>query len=297
MSTDFEREIVGIAQMIKPAGYELAPETISIAAESLEEIDRKYGPDSDHPLAFHNAPHSVGVTRRTVRLTNMLYPFIRAKYQDGIFDLAIIAGADHDHEQELGPDANEEASSEDAQHRVEEAGGVLTAEGFKKRLGDGILATTVEPRGDNNELVQVNLQTGTHDPIKFIMAFSDINGIAMEGSKRMWQDATNLYYEITEEPTIEGLFNFYANQADFLKQRLNDGRVKSDIAYYFPNDIEGVYGVMRQAFHKKIVSAHSLTLLLKQRPELRESVGIAAKTLDKSTLGGAVGKMLLRKLT
>ncbi len=299
MTLDFEREVTEIAAMIEPKhGYELAPETIPIAITALEEVDSKYGPSSDHPLSFHNAPHSLGVTRRVVRLTNMLYPFIQPKYQNGIYDLGIIGGATHDIEQELGPGENERVSAESAGRQVSDADGVLNTTTFKKRLTRGIVATTVEMKEDG-ELVQTNLQSGTHDPIKFGMAFADINGIAMEGSKRMWQDATNLYYELNDEPTIGGLFDFYLSQAGFLRQRLNDGRVKSDIAYYFADDIEAVYQVMRGAFHANIVSAHGMAVLLGERPELSNTVGSVVKgigALDRSLLGTMIGKMIERKV-
>lgn len=159
----------------------------------------------------------------------------------------------------------------------------------------GIQATKVEMREDG-ELVQTSLQTGSHHPIKFSTGFSDINGIAMEGSKRMLRDATNLYYEITEKPTIEGLYDFLIGQAGFLRQRLNPGRTKADIAYYFPDDIEAVYGDMYRHFHGNIISARDLAVHIGDHPELKKSIDIIAKGIDKSRVGAAVGRMLTRKL-
>jgi hypothetical protein len=297
MPADFEKEITEIATMIEPS-CELAPETIPIAVESLEEIDNDYGPGSDNPLSFHDAPHSVGVTRRGVRLANILYPYIRPLHRRRFFDLVIIDGATHDRRQDLGPVENEIASAETAVQKVEAADGILNTMIFKKRLVYGDLATAVRME-DDGKLVQVNIQRGAHDPIKFNMAFSDINGIAMEGNKRMWQDATNLYYEITDEPTIEGLCTFLIDQRKFLRQRLNDGRIKSDIAYYFPDDVEAVYKDMRKAFHGNIVSSHGLAVLLGERPELQHSVARVAKgieTLDRSVLGAMIGKTIRRKI-
>jgi hypothetical protein len=297
MSADFEKEITEIATMIEP-DYKLAPETIPIAVESLEEIDNDYGPASDNLLPFHDAPHSVGVTRRGVRLANILYPYIRPLHRRRFFDLVIIDGATHDRRQDLGPIENEIASAEDAIQKVETADGILNTGIFKKRLVYGNLATAVRME-DGGKLVQVNLQRGAHDPIKFNMAFSDINGIAMEGNKRMWQDATNLYLEITDEPTDEGLCNFLIDQRKFLRERLNDGRIKSDIAYYFPDDIAAVYKDMRRAFHGNIVSSHGLAVLLGERPELQRSVARVAKAreaLDRSGLGAIIGKMIRKKI-
>lgn len=294
MSLDFEKELSGIVAMIPPE-YELAPETTIIAAESLEAIDQKYGPGSDRPLSFHNAPHSVGVTRRAVRMANILTPYIRPKYRSRFYDLSIIAGATHDYDQDSGSGPNEENSADYAVAAVEQADGELNTDAFTQRLPRGILATTVEMKADG-EIVQADLLSGSHDPIKFSMAFSDINGIAMEGSKRMWRDATNLYYEITPEPSIEGLYGFLVNQARFLRDRLNPGRVKADIGYYFADNVNDIYSDMEKAFHTNIVSAFNLAVMLGEHPELKSSIGFAAKGVDHSRLGAVAGRMLTRKL-
>ncbi|MGC1176931.1 MAG: hypothetical protein WA843_02575 [Candidatus Saccharimonadales bacterium] len=294
MAIDFEKEVASIVAMV-PSEYTLAPETPIIVIESLEDVDRKYGPDSSRPLSYHNAPHSVGVTRRCVRMGNILMPYIRPDYRQHFYDLAIIDAATHDNDQDSGPGTNEENSILYALQKIEEKDGVLNTPSFKERVPLGIQATKVD-RLEDGEIVQADLQSGSHDPIKFGMAFGDINGIAMEGSKRMWQDATNLYYEITENPSIEGLYSFLVNQAFFLRKRLNDGRVKADIAYYFPDAIEAVYADMRTAFHTNIISAYRLTTLLGEHPELKIPIGVAAKTIDQSRIGGVVGQVLTRKL-
>jgi hypothetical protein len=294
VSIDFEKELAGIAAMVPPE-HELAPETIPIAAKALEDVDRRYGPNSQRPLPFHNAPHSIGVTRRAVRMGNILLPYIPPPYRDNFFDLSIINGSTHDYDQDSDPGDNESNSAVHAVGLVENADGVLNNEDFKKRIPLGIMATLVEMKEDG-ELVQTNLQIGAHDPIKFSMGFSDINGIAMEGSKRMWRDATNLYYEINPEPSIEGLYGFLVNQAGFLRQRLNDGRVKADIAYYFADHIGEVYNDMHKAFHANIISAYNLAVLLGKHPELKQVIGAAAKGIDRSRVGSMAGKLLTRKL-
>lgn len=288
--------------MVEPPECEVSPQAITIAAESLYAIDEKYGPDSDHSLSFHNGPHSLGVTRRAVRLTNILYPYMRPQHRVGIYDLDFIGGSMHDIEQDLEPGENERVSGEQAIACAIEADvpGIDTP-AFSKRLFDGIQATAVQMR-ENGEVVQVNVQNGTHDPFKFVMSFGDINGIAMEGSKRMFNDATNLCYEIHGgEPTLDQLYEFLSNQAVFLRQRLNDGRVKSDIAYYFPNDIEDVYQDMRAAFHTNILAAHGIAKSLgDRRPELQGAVSAAIKgigVLDRALLGDVISKTIHSKLT
>lgn len=291
---DFEKEIDRITKLI-PQNYTLANESIDIATRALEAVDQRYGPDSERPLAFHNAPHSVGVTRRSVRMTTMLLPYIREKHQPRFYDLAIINGATHDYDQDSGPGPNEDNSADYAVGLIEDADGSLNSQIFKDRVRLGIAATKVAMQ-DDGELVQTTLLRGSPDPIKFAMAFSDINGIAMEGSKRMWSDATNLYYELADEPTIEAHADFLISQAGFLRQRLNDSRVKSDIAYYFPNDIESVYEDMRKAFHSNIISAYKLAVLIGDHPELLHVVEAGAKTLDRSRVGALIGKVFTKKI-
>lgn len=298
MSLDFEKEIVGIAQTI-PAGHQLAPQTIPLAVEAVYGLDERYGPDSDHHLEFHNAPHSVDVLRRDVRLTKLLLPYVRPEYLPRIFDLAFLGPAYHDWEQLLGPGKNEEASVDHATAQVEEKGGpVLNAGGFKSRLGEVILASTVTIR-ENGEIIQTNIQSGSHDPAKFNLAFADINGIAMEGPRRMFRDGTHLYLETAKDPTFEGLYPFLADERRFLRQRLNDVRVKSDIAYYYPDDVEEVYTAMRKAFHANIISAHRLAVDLGARPELKVPIGIVAKSIsavDRAVMGDVIGKLIRKKL-
>lgn len=291
---DYEKQIHQIIKLV-PEGIELAPETPAIAAAALEAVDRRYGPDSERPLSFHNAPHSVGVARRNVRMSNILLPYVRDGYKPYFYDLGILGGTGHDYDQDSGPGANEDNSTDYIVEEIEAADGVLNTDTFKKRMGLGIDATKVEMQEDGS-LVQTSLQKGSHDPIKFSMAFSDINGIAMEGSKRMWRDATNLYYEITPEPTVEGHANFLISQAGFLRQRLNDPRVKADIAYYFPDNINAVYGDMRKAFHANITSAYRLAVLIGERPELMHVIETTAKTIDSTRVGGIIGKLLTKKI-
>ncbi len=299
---DFEKELAGISEIV-PADYELASETIPIAVSSLDDINRRYGSGADQELSFHNAAHSVGVARRAVMLTTILRPHMRSQYQDRVFDLAIIAGAAHDYQQDndprVDPGKNEQESAKFAIQAIEDEDGQLSAGSFTRRLREAVLATTA-PMNENGEIVQTNLHAGSHDPMKFDMAFSDINGIAMEGSGRMVLDATNLYLETiskSDQPfSVDGLYDFYLTQANFLRQRLNPGRVKADIAYYFADNIEAVYSDMFQHFNHNIVSAYELALHIKEHPELKTLIGAIAKGIDRSRIGRVMGETLARKL-
>jgi hypothetical protein len=298
MAVDFEKEVVQMMDAVNPAfEYTFAPETLELAVIQLERINDRYGPDSDTPLEYHDAPHSIAVPRRFVRLGNILFPYMKPAHQSRFFDGGIIVGTHHDDEQGLGPIENELASAAHTVRKIEEADGVLNTKAFKKRVTDGTEATAVR-MDDNGKLIQINLRRGSHDPLKFNIAFADINGIAMEGEERMVLDATDLYHELTpvERQSDEGQVAFYESQVKFLRQRLNDGQIKGDIAYYFPDDVEAVYKAMRKEFHRNIRSAHGIALLLSQRPELSDSIKDALRRVDRSHAGSLVAKLIHHKL-
>ncbi|HVX57153.1 MAG TPA: hypothetical protein VHA37_05465, partial [Candidatus Saccharimonadales bacterium] len=92
MAADFEKQVTEIAQTIEP-DVRLAPETLALTVESLEEVERKYGPDSDNYLAFHHAPHSIGSIRRGVRLANIFYPYISPVHRRRLYDLTMVGQA------------------------------------------------------------------------------------------------------------------------------------------------------------------------------------------------------------
>jgi hypothetical protein len=296
MPLDYEKEIVQVMELVKPEyDYTFAAETLGLAAVQLERIDRRYGPESDNAKDFHDVPHSLGVARRTVILGNILYPYIHPIRRRRFFDGGIIVGTFHDDEQDLGPGENEAASSVHALHQIETADGVLNSNFFKRRVEDGIGVTAVR-MNEHGKLIQVNLRRGSHDPLKFDAAFADINGIAMEGEERMLRDATALYRELTADPTDEGLYAFLAQQKKFIRGRLNDGQIKTDIKYYFPGDVDDVYKDMRRAFRGNILSAFNMARLLGERPELKQSVGEAVRQVGAGrVLGPTIGKLIRSK--
>jgi hypothetical protein len=298
MPVNFEEEITKIITSVAPEEQQVRDSTIHIAVTALEDMDRRYGPESEEYLPYHNAQHCVDVCRRTVRLLNIVYPYVRPKYREDIYDIGIIGGAVHDYEQGLGQLENERASAKRGIDIVDKADRKFNDRSLQKRLGDGILATSVL-YSEDGEIIQPLIQRGSHDPLKFAVGFADINGTAMEGDRRMFIDAIKLCYERIENPSIDDLYEFLVNQAEFLKGRLNDGRVKSDIAYYFPENIEDVYADMRKAFHGNILSSYRLALLIKSRPELKKVLGFFVQnvdSIDRSILGNFISDAVRRKI-
>ena len=291
---DFEKEIHQITTLI-PENITLAPETTDIANTALEAVNDRYGPDSDTYLPYHNAPHAVDIARRGVRMVNMLWPYMSPRHRSRMYDLVIVDGATHDYDQDSGPGANEDNSIEYGIELVESFYGVLNTAVFKNRSALGTAATKVE-MDENGRLIQTNLRKGSRDPIKFIMAFSDINGIAMEGDKRMLRDATNLYNEITPETSAKGYVDFLVGQAGFLRKRLNDSQIKPDIKHYFPNDARAVYNDMYKAFHPNIISAYNLADFIGKHPELLHVVEKGAQSFDRTGLSKLVGRYTRRML-
>ena len=299
MSTDFEKQIVQIANMV-PEHVTLARETVSLSTQAVYEVNAMYGPDSETSLAYHNAPHTVGSMRRAVRLATIFYPYMQPRHQSRIFDLAMFSEATHDWKQLLTePGANEAASTEYAIGLIEAADGILNSATFKKRIGLGHGATLVEQQEDDS-LVQVNLLTGSRDPVKIITAYGDTGGIGMEGDKLMWRDATNLYDETcsiaNEGPTITGLYKFIGSgEVAFMRNQLNDEHVKAVLSFYFPDSMEEVYKDLRKRFHGKIRSSFSLAKRLDEHPDLESSVGRIVRAVDQPLVGPLIGKMLRRK--
>jgi hypothetical protein len=288
---DYEKHVTGAVALIEP-DVKLAAETVSIATGSVEDIDRDFGPGSNNRHQFHDAPHSIGAIRRGVLLGNMLYPYINPLRRRRFYDLLVVGEAVHDRY----PD-DEAASAEFGVRRVEEADGQLNTKIFKERLTNGVMATAVTIESDDR-VVQHNMLRGSRDPIKFVMGFGDKNGIAMEGEKRMWPDATDLYYEITPDSkqTDEGLVTFIGEgQQQFLRQGLNDPLIKAYIARYFPDHQKAVFRDMHEAFHDNIAEAHKMAEMVAKHPELHHAIGRIASKFDSSRAGPLIGKMMRRK--
>lgn len=296
MRTDFRERLDDIVSDVAVPGYVVNPASIEVAEWALHAIEARYGPDSDSPLAYHNADHALDVCRRAVRLTNVVYPYLKPEHHAKIFDLAIVCGAGHDLEQSLGSGANERASAEAMMAKVLEIDDpVINNKKFLQRMKLGILATEVH-RNEEGELVQTNLRTGSRDPIKLIMANADINGIAMEGNARMIRDVTHLCQEAYGEPTAEQYYKFLIDQAGFLRQRLHDEQIIPDITYFFPDDADAVYRDTRKLFQGNIVDAYRLALFMEQHPDITASIGTAAKRVGTTHVGKLITRSLKNRL-
>ncbi|MFI5270623.1 MAG: hypothetical protein ACHQT9_01080 [Candidatus Saccharimonadales bacterium] len=297
MVLDFEPRLRETASDIEVEGYELREATIPGVARLIGGVNDRYGPESDNPLSYHNGEHGMDIIDRGVKLANILYPYMKPHHQRGIFDVIFWSGGGHDSVQGLsGDQASEIASSHLVSTEAKSTGDrYLGSKLFERRTNDAVLSTAVlwTPKG---ELVQPNVLRGSHDPAKLIMSNADINGIAMEGSSRMFVDVVNLCYEMNGgQADVDEVYEFLLSQAGFLKERLNDERVKTDIAYYFPETVEEIYGEMRGIFRPNILLAYATAKLLSDRSRFETPAKLAMKGLglvDRRLLGAALGSTL-----
>lgn len=116
--------------------------------DALAEIRARYGDDLGGGrswLPFHNASHTRDVLAAATRLGDILLSAGRITPRE--FALLRIAAAFHDHEQGLGPGANEAASADAAARAMEACGEVFTAEDCERVRGI-ILSTRVTVNQD-----------------------------------------------------------------------------------------------------------------------------------------------------
>lgn len=292
----FENTVEHLAGMVQPKGCEISPAAQKLATLALTEIDERYGQNSERTLCYHNALHAVDVCRRGIRLANILYPHIVPEYRENLYDLILLAGVGHDYEQDYEKGINERLS---ADYIVGLAGASyephMRDSKFTDRLFAGVMATEVSMQPDG-EIVQPNLREGDPDPLRLIMASADINGIAMEGSARMIKDAVNLSYEIYENPSPQQIYRFMLGQADFLRQRLDDERVRTSLAYYFPHNTELVYASLQREFQPNIKAAMKVARNIQRHPELESGIDRALSALHYLPASRAVGKLVRSKL-
>lgn len=259
MAIDYEKELRRVADMAIFTDS-IRPETIRIGAQNLDTIDIDYGPNSDNPLTYHNARHSLNRCEGLVVLANLLAPYIAGDQLRYIYDLGIIGMSGHDRKQGLDPHSNEMVSSRLTVELVERHGGRLLNTGDNKtRLHNGIMGT--EAHVDNTgKVIQPNVARGPSDPLIFMMAFSDIGGIAIEGPDRMLNDSVRLFFEYFRNPNPIQLLGWMASQTQFIRQQFNDHVMVPKIAHHWRNPaaVKAVYSAMHFAFYDNIQASYTL---------------------------------------
>lgn len=287
------REVDSLTETISRPGYELEPSARHIAIEGFKTLDEIYGEGSANHLFFHNADHSLGHTRRGVELTNLLIDDIPPEYQEFIYELILMDGAWHDRVQgqkEFG--LNERLSAMYLIAQIATSGDTpINTQRTRIRAHDGVIVSTAYLEQDAN-VVQPYLGEGEPDPLKFIEAFVDVDAIAMEGIVNMLDTTRKLVKENYENPTPSHFYGFAVNEKPFLRKRLNNIRMKSFIARYFPGAEDSVFDKMWDAFHDNIVAAHAFAEAIEKNFERSGDIGEAIAEREFEVVGEIVGLSL-----
>jgi hypothetical protein len=308
---NFEAAVDDLIGQIEPEGYEFNETARSLATIALHDVELRYGESSDNSLPQHNAEHALDVAGRAIELTNLVYEFIPEKYRENIYELALLVGVAHDWEQLLDS-GNEQASANYLIGLIEKTDDEeINNEWFKARAENGVMATEFEIN-DDGIINQFNLGRGKPeegeepDPLEFIVAFADINGIAMEGESRMSEDVAGLYIERcqkkAEQPSEEGLREFIDYQPTFIKSQLDDEHMKPIIAYYFshlePKDESKenpVYEALKNKYNPNIRKSYKKAWKLRNTPELLKGFGEVVHRADvlgiSDKLGGIIDRI------
>lgn len=290
---NFAPEVDQLVRMIEPEGVSVQPESREIAQRGFEELELRYGNDSDNPLSYHNAPHGIDTTARAINIGNMIFHLIPENYQYLFFDKIIVGTPFHDNERFKGSGENERLSSERATTVIEEYdGSVLDTDEFKGSIHEGIMGTQAE-RGKGG-IVQVNLRKGSPDPFILVEASADVGAIPMEGSRRMIRDAVDLCFEENSDPTAQDIYDRLLTQAGFIRSVTHDSVVIPNMQYYLPDTWQEVYKLLRSAFNPNTVSAYRTALLVEQSPHLQSALGHGIHMLDRLHVGSLIVKALER---
>lgn len=211
----------------------------SIATIANSELEQRYGPQSDTPLAYHNVSHSFDAARRALWLLRL-----HAEIAPDSFDMtrapSLVTATLllHDIYQLEGSGENERLSAEFAAE-------VLPQYGFSSeeaRLGAEMIMATVTEVSDGKIRQPLLADTESRNPLNLIVATADINAIAMEGLPRLIRDSIGLAAEhehvsparaIIEHP--RAIATMLGSQLTFFGSRLD--AIHSDLRLYYDEPI------------------------------------------------------------
>lgn len=270
-----------------------------IAAIASRQLEVKYGAQSETPLAYHNKAHSVeDVPRRGLKLLRIhhdicpdLFDMSRAP------SLVVAGGMLHDTVQLRGSMTNERLSADYARE-------IAPHYGFTYDEADllhDMIMSTVTQHIDGTVKQTMLEQTVSRDPLCLILATADINGIAMEGTKRMVGDSVNLTAEryqmdaanvLREKP--HEVMKMLGAQALFFGARLDT--IGSDLRLFYDEvtaqEIQSMYQREFSSFGSEAIRA---ARLLGRTPEiLNDLLPVDVSSTFESTTSAIVSRV--RKL-
>ncbi len=216
------------------------PERVVFEVEVRARLDRILeevaSNNADKP--YHNQEHAATVMQRSFRIWRSLQEIASEQFDDRGYELLAFAAAGHDLFQDYKTPGENELRSAEAVVLFMDG---LYDEHDKERVYDAVIATTVRRSVETGVIEQLYLKDGSRDPLKFVLSVADTNGIALEGPRRMVNDAVKLFMEFNgvsgEASFLENskeLGKFLMLQAGFLGARLES--LPEELAYFFPGD-------------------------------------------------------------
>ena len=247
-----------------------------IGAEMLVDIHARYGnPATRSFKQYHNAQHALDVLKRAWNQLRLFKEEFPDKFTDHDYRLLFFAALGHDSIHGTGGaiGVDEEQS---AQWTVAHMRRLGFDEADCGRVREAIIATTVETHEEDGAIVQTYIRDGSDDPLKFIMAYADINGMLMGGIPVFANDSLNLHLELQRKTASDiktdksSLQAFFGTQLKFVDTRLQE--LDKDYAFYFKNDADKVKKLYYDTFTRASRDAYSVVKTINNRPYIMELV-------------------------
>ncbi len=184
-----------------------SPQVLQLLNQALNLVESKYGPNSPHPLAYHNAQHTLDITHAVNELADLALS--RKLIEEQHKPLLLIAAAFHDAEHSPGNSQNEAMSAQLAVHAMRQAGGFSAAD--EKIVTNAIMGTVVYFKND------VMKQSAGNDYLVQLVADADLATLGRP-TPQYWRRANCFFEERNPGASRQGPVwaDFVTGQASFL---------------------------------------------------------------------------------
>ncbi len=168
---------------------DVMPAATDLAKQGIDNADFRYGPDSLHPLAYHDGLHSFEIVQDVYVLGRDCG--VRWRQLGNL----VIGGGFHDYEQLLGPKDNEAASSTAAINAMKKY------DGFK--LSDLIVVDEMI-ESTTFEILDGKLEQYVESYLGGILADADVGRSIAGPPEIAWDRSTKLFKEKNPYEPLEG---------------------------------------------------------------------------------------------
>lgn len=261
------RERAGISEEL------ISDEVISQVVPLLRMVHKRHGtPGSETYKTQHNDEHALDVLGRFWEVWEFLREVAPEKTDDRGYVLGMFAAIGHDlfYDLDTKTGINERRSAKFVASYMKELG---YGDSEIKRVYDAIITTTVKINSKGS-VIQTHIRKGSGDMLNFALAMADINGIGMEGPRRMFADVLNLYMERNTHSSIKeylaaplGIMTLLKDQRQFLKDRL--AAIRKDLAFYCSNEdeVNAIMEKIDERFSANTSAALAITKRFSQSPK------------------------------